>query len=172
MIKNAQQENFTNERIKELTQLREDIAQDQNMSEIEKLYSLNSFDGMIATLQEEIDEYVAIRDGNLHILEAKSLEELPTLIIKARIAQHMSQTDLAKKIGIKPQQIQRYEASDYQNISFARLIELAEAVGVCLSFENTIIIGSGPRFEIPDNVSEEEIIKAELIAKERSSLFI
>lgn len=172
MIKNTQQENLTKERIAELTKLHADISQDQEMSEIEKLYSLNSFDGMIATLQEELDEYEALRDGNLHILEAKSLEELPKLIIKARIAQHMSQTDLAKKIGIQAQQIQRYETNDYQSISFDRLIELAEAVGVCVDFANTVIIGSGPRFEIPNNVSEEEIEKAERITKERCSLFI
>lgn len=172
MIKNTQQENLTKERINELTQLKAGISQNQEMSKIEKLYSLNSFDGMIATLQEELDEYESLREGNFHILEAKSLEELPKLIMKARIAQHMSQTDLAKKVGIQAQQIQRYEANDYQSISFGRLIELANAVGVCVSFENTMIIGSGPRFEIPDNVTEEEIIKAEQITKERCSLFI
>lgn len=172
MIKNTQQENLTKERIAELTTLRTHVDQNKDLSDIEKLYSLNSFDGIIATLQEEIEEYEALREGNLHILHAKSLEELPLLIIKARIAQHMTQTDLAKKIGIKPQQIQRYEANDYQSVSFDRLIELAKAVGICVSFENTVIIGSGPRFEIPDNVSEEEIVKAERVSKERCSLFL
>jgi transcriptional regulator with XRE-family HTH domain len=172
MIKNTQQENLTKERINELTQLRADISKNQEMSKIEKLYSLNSFDGMIATLQEELNEYEELRGGNLNIIEAKSLEELPKSIIKARIAQHMSQTDLAKKIGIQAQQIQRYEANDYQNISFDRLVELAKAVGVCVSFENTVIIGSGPRFEIPNNVTEEEIVNAERITKMKCSLFI
>ena len=172
MIKNTQQENLTKKRIKELTHLRADISNNQELSEIEKLYSLNSFDGMIAMLQEELDEYEVLKKGNLHIIEAKSLEDLPKLIIKARIAQHMSQTDLAKKIGVQTQQIQRYETNDYQNISFDRLVELAKAVGVRVSFENTIIIGSGPRFDIPSNVSDEEIVKAERITQEKCSLFI
>ncbi|WP_312789843.1 helix-turn-helix transcriptional regulator [Sphingobacterium sp.] len=172
MIKNAQQENLTKERIAELKQDRDTISQNQEMSEIEKLYSLNSFDGMISTLQEELDEYESLKSGNLHIIEAKSLEELPKLIIKARIAQHMSQTDLAKKIGIQAQQIQRYEANDYQNISLYRLMELAKAVGICTSLENTVIIGSGPKFEVPTSISEEEILNAERITKERCSLFI
>lgn len=170
MIKNTQQENLTKEKIAELTVHKNTILADQEMSEIEKLYSSHSFDAMISSLNEELEEYESLKTGNLKLLEAKSLEELPKLIIRARIAQHMTQTDLAKKIGIQAQQIQRYEANDYQNISFDRLIEIAKAVGVCVEFEKTVIIGSGPKFSIPSNIIEGDIAKAEQITKERSSL--
>jgi hypothetical protein len=33
-------------------------------------------------------------------------------------------------LGVKPQQIQRYEASDYQTASFARLRESARLLGL------------------------------------------
>lgn len=172
MIKNTQQENLTKDKIAELTQHKNAILADNTMSDIEKLYSSHSFDAMISSLNEELEEYEYLKTGNLKLLEAKSLEELPSLIIKARIAQHMSQTDLAKKIGIQAQQIQRYEANDYQNISFDRLIEIAKAVGVCIEFEKTVIIGSGPKFSLPNNIIEEDITKAEQITKERCSLVL
>ncbi len=42
----------------------------------------------------------------------------------------MSQTDLAQRLGMKPQQIQRYEASDYSGASLERLIDVCEALNV------------------------------------------
>ncbi|MBM4258372.1 MAG: helix-turn-helix transcriptional regulator [Deltaproteobacteria bacterium] len=41
-----------------------------------------------------------------------SLEELPKTLIQARIAGGLSQEDLATTLGLKPQQIQRYEATE------------------------------------------------------------
>ena len=42
----------------------------------------------------------------------------------------MTQEDLAARLGVKPQQIQRYEASDYQTASLARLREIARLLGL------------------------------------------
>ncbi len=33
------------------------------------------------------------------------------MLVQARIASGMSQTDLAERLGMKPQQVQRYEAT-------------------------------------------------------------
>jgi len=38
--------------------------------------------------------------------------------------------ELAARLGVKPQQIQRYDASDYQSASFARLREIARLLGL------------------------------------------
>ena len=48
----------------------------------------------------------------------------------ARIAAGLTQEDLAGRLGVKPQQIQRYEASDYQTASFARLLEIARVLNL------------------------------------------
>lgn len=172
MIKNTQQENLTREKIAELLELKNSILMDIELSEIEKEYSLNSFDAMISSLQEEVEEYENLKNGNFNILEANSLDEIPKLLIKARIIRHMSQTELAKKLGIQAQQIQRYEANEYQSISYDRLSEIAKILNVCTGLDRTICIGNGPTFETPENVSEEEIIKAEQKTKEKCSLFM
>jgi HTH-type transcriptional regulator/antitoxin HigA len=61
------------------------------------------------------------------------LADLPRILIQARIAQGLSQTDLAERLGMKPQQIQRYEATEYMSASLARLIEIAEVLQVRVS---------------------------------------
>ncbi len=42
----------------------------------------------------------------------------------------MTQKQLAEQIGIQEQQVQRYEAADYDTISFDRLIAIAQILGI------------------------------------------
>ncbi len=51
-------------------------------------------------------------------------------MIRARIASGLSQRGLADRLGLKEQQIQRYEASDYASASFARIKRVVSALGM------------------------------------------
>ena len=66
----------------------------------------------------------------MSIFEASSLAELPTLLVKARIARGWTQRDLADALGVAEQQMQRYEATGYRAASLARLCDVAEALNV------------------------------------------
>src|SRR5437868_1854419 len=72
-------------------------------------------------LLAEVAEYEGLQKGNQSVLRLDSLNELPNALIRARIAKGLSQKQLAEKLGLKEQQIQRYEASDYATASFARI---------------------------------------------------
>jgi len=61
-----------------------------------------------------------------------SLDELPRTLIRARIAAGLTQEELAARLGLKPQQIQRYEATDYHSASMQRMSEVLRALGVRL----------------------------------------
>lgn len=77
-------------------------------------------------------EYEALKAQQVQKFELKSLSELPDLFIKARLARGYTQADLAKKLNLKPQQLQRYEATRYQSVSFKRLLEIARTLDVDL----------------------------------------
>src|SRR5260221_13792949 len=94
---------------------------------------LNALESERDILFENIREYENLRLGAFDILEAKSLKELPTLLVKARIAKGLSQKDLAEKLGLKEQQIQRYEAEQYSSASLRRLIEVSDVLGLRIS---------------------------------------
>jgi ribosome-binding protein aMBF1 (putative translation factor) len=81
-------------------------------------------------LEAELQEYESLKTGGPKTLELDSVDGLPKLLIQARIAAGLTQGDLAARLGVKPQQIQRYEASDYQTASFARLREIARLLGL------------------------------------------
>ena len=93
-------------------------------------------DGMksvLEGLQAEMKEYEALKAGTVRAFALASLDELPLTLIKARIAAGLTQKELAARMGLKEQQIQRYEANDYASANFERLREIANAIGVRLS---------------------------------------
>lgn len=84
-------------------------------------------------LRVELAEFDRLREGALSTFEAASLEDLATVLVKARIARGWTQRQLADKLGVAEQQIQRYEASDYRSTSLARLCDIANALGVTVA---------------------------------------
>lgn len=84
----------------------------------------------IADIEAELAEYDLLKSGQVSFSKSYALEELPRVLVQARIAAGMSQTDLAEKLDMKPQQVQRYEATNYMGASLARLIEVSRTLGV------------------------------------------
>lgn len=84
-------------------------------------------------LRAELEEYDRLRSGAISTFEASSLEELATLLIKARIARGWSQRRLADVLGIAEQQVQRYEATGYRAASLARMCDIATALDVTVT---------------------------------------
>ena len=53
---------------------------------------------------------------------------VPRTLIRARIARGLSHRQLAQLVGLKEQQIQRYESNDYSNVDLGRVQEIARAL--------------------------------------------
>jgi HTH-type transcriptional regulator/antitoxin HigA len=79
-------------------------------------------------LADQLKEYEALKSGTITDFTTDSLHELPDLLVKARIAKGISQRQLAQRLGIKEQQVQRYEAERYGRASLRRLLEIADAL--------------------------------------------
>lgn len=95
-----------------------------------KKAEIDGLKSQIADIEAELAEYDLLKSGQVSFSKTYALEELPRVLVQARIASGMSQTDLAEKLGMKPQQVQRYEATDYMGASLGRLIEISKALGV------------------------------------------
>lgn len=77
-----------------------------------------------------VAEYESLQEAKAELFQVPSLAELPTALIKARIARRMNHKGLAEALGVKEQQVQRWEAAKYENISFANLQRVIAALGV------------------------------------------
>ena len=89
----------------------------------------DALQSQLADLKEQLQEYEALKAGHFDLDALNVVAELPTVLIKARIAQGLRQKDLAKRLGLKEQQIQRYEATDYATASLTRIKEVANVLG-------------------------------------------
>jgi transcriptional regulator with XRE-family HTH domain len=92
--------------------------------------------GQLAELDAQLHEYEQLRAGQLTAARVVSLGDLPDALVRARIAAGLSQRELAERLGMKEQQIQRYEADGYAGASLGRLREVMDALGV--EFEGDI----------------------------------
>lgn len=93
-------------------------------------------DAMAAQLEEledAIRHYDDLRSGARRIIALAGWADVPRALIEGRIAARLSQKELAERLGLPEQAVQRYEASDYASASLARLQEVAGAIGVSLS---------------------------------------
>jgi HTH-type transcriptional regulator / antitoxin HipB len=84
----------------------------------------NSLNILIDTLKQEMVDYDNLKSGTISEFPIDSIQELPIVIIKARIARGMTQKDLAEKIGIQEEQIQRHEAHEYYGVGLNILQEI------------------------------------------------
>lgn len=86
--------------------------------------------GQLDELQVQLAEYDDLREGRAVVGELSSIDDLPRLLVRARIAAGLSQRELASSLGLKEQQIQRYEATQYASASLSRLRQVAAALGL------------------------------------------
>lgn len=81
----------------------------------------------LVTLRRELREYERLRSGRVRI-KLSEIEQLPQKLVRARIAAGLTQEALAEKLGLKRQQIQRYESSQYASASLATIRQIAHAI--------------------------------------------
>jgi transcriptional regulator with XRE-family HTH domain len=81
-------------------------------------------------LREDLLAYEALQAGHAKVLELTSLDDLPAALIQARIAVGLTQRQLADRLGMKEQQLQRYEATSYAGASLERIREVVAALGI------------------------------------------
>ena len=134
MIKNERQYKITKAQAVRFSNALESLRQHPNNDDsLHPLIAKAQEDALcsqLADLESELSEYESLRAGQFHWDSLKLVADLPSILIKARIAQGLSQKELAERIGLKEQQIQRYEATDYASANLARIKEVVRAFGV------------------------------------------
>lgn len=78
----------------------------------------------LASLREELREYEGLRAGEIPPPDLSHITAIPSDLVRARIASGLTQKELAERLGMVEQQIQRYEATDYASVSSARILEI------------------------------------------------
>lgn len=132
MIQNERQYKITRSKLKELSIDRATLDLPTDLHPRQILARKNSLGILIGELEQEIAEYDRLKSGQITQFPIESFQDLPRVMIEARIAAGLTQKELAEKIGVQEQQIQRYEANNYRAVGFDRLQEIMSALDITI----------------------------------------
>ena len=137
MIKNEKQYKITKKKLQEINEDRLRMqSQGEQLSVKEKLILASAIH-----LQEEMENEISAYEELTKIsplLEERSIDDLPNLLIEYKIHSGLTQKEFSKKIGMKEQQLQRYEAENFKSISFKNLLKILHAVGLNITVRGDI----------------------------------
>lgn len=91
---------------------------------------INAMQSQIEEMYNDLADYEALKQQKHTEFSTHSILELPLGLIQARIVQGLTQEQLAKKLGVSKQLVQRDEENLYASASLQRLEKVAEALGV------------------------------------------
>jgi HTH-type transcriptional regulator/antitoxin HigA len=85
-------------------------------------------EGQIEQLRAELADYELTKAGKIKIPDLEVVGRLPQWFIQKRIANGWTQADLAERLDMHFQQIQRYESTDYAAATLETLKKVAAAL--------------------------------------------
>ena len=91
---------------------------------------IDAIKSQIEELESDLTHYKMLKSGEISVSQSHSFQSLPKILVQARIACGMSQSDLASQLGITVKKVQQYEDSDYSGISLDHLIKVAHLLKV------------------------------------------
>ncbi len=149
MIKNQKQYSYTQ---KLLTQFENNLAaleakkSEMNELDFEMDYYANLY--QCNELKEEIIEYENIKNKRTKVLREKAIDDLYKVLIQTRIARGWSQSKLAEQLEIDQQQIQRYESSNYESASLARILDIIDVLELKIELKDIAL--PNPNYNTPE----------------------
>jgi len=130
MIANEREYAANCRRRRELLAIRETYLTHPQEDPLAQEWLVASVDSVLAQTETEIADYEALRSGGVRAVTVAGLGDLPSALVKARIAAGLTQRQLAERLGVAEQAVQRDEAGGYGRAEFGRLQRVAEALGL------------------------------------------
>lgn len=146
MIKSEREYAITKKAVAEFASSREALAATTD-EDIGRRAALSSIDAQSGNLQAEIAEWERLRAGGIQEINVIDWDDLPKALIRARIAQGLTQQELAERLGLKKQQVQRWEDEDYEHAEFWRVLEVADALGLSLTGKARLAEATRPNLD-------------------------
>lgn len=81
-------------------------------------------------IQELLDAYEQAKAGDFALMRRKAGNDPGAALIVARISRKLSQKELGRKLGLREQAVQRYEAERYRSISLGNYLKFASVLGL------------------------------------------
>jgi DNA-binding Xre family transcriptional regulator len=132
MLKNERQYNSARAKLKNWIKNLEVLAEREAQKQVadwlleEERFGIEQ---QIKQLAAEIQEYEDLLNGKKPPMPmAAVLDDLPRTLIQLRIFRRWTQKDLATRLGMQENQLQKYEAENYSGVAFQNLQKIAHVL--------------------------------------------
>ena len=115
----------------EVLALQKEKLEGLGLSEVEVYRALEPMLSFRARLEEEVEWYERVRRRDFGVI--RDLSAVGTLLIAVRIANGLSQKELAERLGVSEAQVSRDERNEYHGITVDRVQRVLDAMGETLT---------------------------------------
>ena len=130
MIGNEHQYRVSREQLARLQQARAGYEVSPHADALTQAALLASVDTLIGDVETEIADYERLVAGDIAALTGHELTDIAEILVKARVAAGLSQGELARRLKVSTQAVNRDEAGGYRRASLERLARVAEVLGL------------------------------------------
>ncbi len=95
-------------------------------------HDVDSLGRLAARIEAEIAEYGSLVRRETLEFEVDSLDAVADALIKARVSRGLTQRQLAERLGVSEQMVQKDEAGGYETASLSRLADIADSLSYSL----------------------------------------
>ena len=170
MIKNDRQLKIARDILRDFEKTKENLISQKDKDPFLFGIGLNSVNEDIRVFERDIRDYLELKSGKINSINIEDFNRFSELLIKTRIARGWTQAELAEKINVKEQQIQRYEATDYETASLARIDEIVYAMGIATRIRINAVGLTRTKFRLPEGFTEDSVSFAQSRASNRREL--
>lgn len=137
MIKNEKQYKITKKKLQEINAEIDRIKNDKVINPLRAELLLASLLHARKLFEGDLSLYESLRKTNKATLKERVIAELPSIITEYKIISGLTQKEFSEKLGLKEQQLQRYEADDFKSVTFKNLLRFLDAIGLEIRIKET-----------------------------------
>jgi DNA-binding Xre family transcriptional regulator len=137
MIKNEKQYRISKKLLSDINENIADLKKDTTQHPLKIKLMLASAVNMQKEIEQNILIYETLKKDRIGLLKERLFSDLPSLLTEYKIKSGLTQKEFAAELGIKEQQLQRYEADNFRSVTFKNLLRFLEAVGLEVTIKET-----------------------------------
>lgn len=145
MIKNEKQHKISKKKLIELNIQIDKINAAGNQNPLRNQLILASLNNSKTEIENDILLYESLKKNKEGLLKERLITELPSLITEYKIISGLTQKELSAMLGLKEQQLQRYEADGFKSVTFKNLLKFLDLIGLEIKIKETRMTRSRSR---------------------------
>lgn len=145
MIKNEKQYKISKRKLRELDAQAEKIETDKEQNPLRNQLILASLHSSKNEIENDILLYESLKKKKEKVIKERLITDLPSVITEYKIMSGLTQKELSHKLGLKEQQLQRYEATGFKSVTFKNLLRFFDLIGLEIKIKETRLSRAGSR---------------------------